>query len=151
MRFKKKQDLSEEQAASELNAFLGEGTGYDGHLRFSGTVRIDGAFKGEITSEGDLVLGKSAMVEGRIEVGGLYSNGRISGDVIAGRKAVLRSNAALSGSLRAPSLVVEEGAVVEGDIFMSAAERAGSRPEASEPAVAEAQAPGPESGAGAGE
>ena len=41
---------------SELNAFLGVGTEYRGKLDFVGTVRIDGQFEGEISTDGDLIL-----------------------------------------------------------------------------------------------
>ena len=35
----------------EINAFLGKNTEFEGKLSFSGTVRIDGRFKGEILSD----------------------------------------------------------------------------------------------------
>ncbi|RLB84336.1 MAG: polymer-forming cytoskeletal protein, partial [Deltaproteobacteria bacterium] len=41
----------------EMSAFLGEGTEFEGKLSFTGSVRLDGRFKGEIFSEGTLVVG----------------------------------------------------------------------------------------------
>lgn len=107
------------ESSSELNAFLGVGTEYCGKLQFVGTVRIDGRFEGEITSDGALVLGRTASVKGVIKVGMLTSCGRIEGDVSAAKRAKLEKNSVLVGSLSTPKLVMEQGAVLEGGITMS--------------------------------
>lgn len=104
---------------SELNAFLGVGTEYRGKLDFVGTVRIDGRFEGEITTEGDLILGRKAAITGTVRVGRLTSCGHIEGDVVVKERAVLEKTSVLTGSLNTPILVVEQGAIVEGHIVMS--------------------------------
>ncbi|SKA80149.1 protein CcmA, bactofilin family [Desulfobaculum bizertense DSM 18034] len=108
----------EEMARDEINAFLGAGTSYEGRLEFKGSVRIDGAFKGEIESEGTLVIGKEALVEGTISVGQLIVSGRVTGTVTASGKTTLHKTAYLEGQLSSPKLVMEEGAVLEGQIQM---------------------------------
>lgn len=107
------------ESSNELNAFLGAGTEYKGRLDFTGTVRIDGSFHGEISSTGSLVLGKDAVIQGEVHVDTLISNGSIKGDVHAATKAVLQKNSVLDGSLRTPALVVEEGASIEGNVEMA--------------------------------
>ena len=105
--------------SSELNAFLGVGTEYKGKLDFVGTVRIDGCFEGEITTDGDLILGRKASITGSVRVGKLTSNGRIEGEVVVKEHAVLEKTSVLNGSLSTPSLVVQEGAIIEGGIVMT--------------------------------
>jgi len=102
----------------EINAFLGAGTSYQGKLHFSGTVRIDGTFKGEVESSGTLVIGKEANVEGEVRVGQMVISGHVEGEITASEKVVLHKTANLVGSLRTPVLVIEEGAVIEGQITM---------------------------------
>lgn len=109
---------------SELNAFLGVGTEYRGKLDFVGTVRIDGQFEGEISTDGDLILGRKASVKGTVCVGRLTSCGQIKGDVTVQERTVLEKTSVLEGTLSTPVLVVEKGAVVEGGITMSKAETA---------------------------
>jgi cytoskeletal protein CcmA (bactofilin family) len=104
---------------SELNAFLGVGTEYKGKLDFTGTVRIDGRFEGEISTEGVLILGRKARIEGTVCVGQLNSCGEILGEVRVKEKAVFEKTSVLKGSLDTPVLVVEKGAVVEGTINMT--------------------------------
>lgn len=106
-------------ARDEINAFLGAGTNYHGKLHFQGAVRIDGNFHGEVVSDGTLVIGQEAVVEGQIKVGQLVLSGNIQGEVEAKNKVVLHKTANLLGNIRTPVLVVEEGAVLEGQLIMS--------------------------------
>ncbi|MGL1863087.1 MAG: polymer-forming cytoskeletal protein [Pseudodesulfovibrio sp.] len=105
-------------ARDEINAFLGAGTNYQGKLHFQGAVRIDGNFQGEVVSDGTLVVGQEAVVEGQIKVGQLVLSGNIQGEVEAKNKVVLHKTAHLQGNIRTPVLVVEEGAVLEGQLVM---------------------------------
>jgi len=105
-------------ARDEINAFLGTGTSYQGKLDFQGSVRIDGTFKGEVASQGTLVIGKEANVEGTVNVGQLIISGKLQGEIVAKEKIVLHKTANIVGSLNTPVLVIEEGAVVEGQITM---------------------------------
>jgi len=105
--------------SSELNAFLGVGTEYRGKLDFVGTVRIDGRFEGEISTEGDLILGRKASVTGSVTVGRLTSCGRIEGDVVVKERTLLEKTSVLNGTLNTPVLVMEQGAILEGGIIMT--------------------------------
>lgn len=104
----------------EINAFLGAGTSYEGKLQFQGSVRIDGAFLGQIDSEGTLIVGQEAKIDGQAGVGTLVLSGFFKGQVVAKDKAILHKTAHLEGSLRTPTLVMEEGAVLDGEVAMSA-------------------------------
>ncbi len=106
-------------AKDEINAFLGSGTNYEGKLNFEGSVRIDGTFRGEIQSEGTLIVGKDAKVEGQVWVGQLILSGHLTGEIEAGKKVVLHKTANLLGSLNTPVLVIEEGALLEGQVSMN--------------------------------
>ncbi|XXJ18235.1 bactofilin family protein [Desulfovibrio caledoniensis] len=113
-------------ARDEINAFLGAGTNYHGKLHFQGAVRIDGNFEGEVVSEGTLVIGQDAVVDGQVKVGQLVLSGRIKGEVEAKNKVVLHKTANLQGNIRTPVLVVEEGAVLEGQLVMGSLDTAAS-------------------------
>lgn len=102
----------------EITAFLGAGTQYNGQFDFQGIVRIDGGVNGDINSDGTLVLGEGGCVEGRIRVDTLISNGRIKGDVEAFTRVVLNKSSNLEGNVRSPSVVIEEGAIINGQVSM---------------------------------
>lgn len=117
----------------EINAFLGSGTVYHGKLTFQGAVRIDGEFTGEITSEGSLIVGKDAVIEGTLNVGELVLSGSFTGEARASRRVTVHRTGSFLGQLRTTALVVEEGAVIDGQISMrnapeSAEDSAETRP-----------------------
>ncbi len=108
-----------------IHAYLGAGTSYNGTLNFTGTVRIDGEFTGEINSEGTLELGKSSQVKGVVHVRQLILNGALEGDVYVSERVIMRSGAKLRGQLSAKTLVMEEGAFLQGKIMMEREQDAG--------------------------
>ena len=102
----------------EINAFLGAGTVYQGRLSFQGAVRIDGSFSGEVVSEGSLIVGKDAELEGMLNVGDLLLSGRFAGEVQAKRRITIHKTGVLQGVIYTPALVVEEGGTLDGQIIM---------------------------------
>lgn len=104
--------------AKDEIAYLGSDTVYEGKLHFKGTVRIEGRYTGEIVSEGVLNVGKDAHVEGVLDVGELLLSGRFSGQVTARRRVVVYNSGLLEGEVCTPSMLTEEGGVIEGQVHM---------------------------------
>lgn len=117
---------------SEIKAFLGPGSQFEGKLVFNEIVRLDGAFRGEITSHDTLIVGDSADIQADVQVGTLILSGRFKGNVKAKTRVELRSPAQVDGSIETPALSVEDGVALNGTITMnpgsgtSVAEAAGS-------------------------
>lgn len=105
-------------ARDDFTAFLGAGTEYQGQLTFKGTVRIDCKFTGDITSDGKLVLGKEALFEGTVTVKELVVHGTLNGQALVTNRTILHQNAKVTGSLTTPALVMEEGALLQGELVM---------------------------------
>ena len=103
-----------------INAFLGKDTEFEGKLNFNGTVRIDGHFKGEITSaEGNLIVGESGMIDADIHISHIFISGEIRGDIIADHKIDIHPSGKVFGNIQTPTLSLREGAILEGDVRMS--------------------------------
>lgn len=118
--FKSKKD---EIKSGEVVAFLDKGIEFKGVLTFEGTIRVDGKVEGEILSKGTLILGNDSFVKGTINVGSLVSHGKIQGDVVAKNKISLLSGSTLNGNIKTPVLIVEEGALFEGQSEMLKVEK----------------------------
>lgn len=99
-------------------AFLGENTVFEGKLSFHGAVRIDGHFKGEIYSDGTLVVGKRGIVEANINSGSVVISGEVRGSINAGSGIEILADAKVYGSVCTPSLVIHEGVIFEGNCRM---------------------------------
>ena len=107
---------------SDIKAFLGPGSQFEGKLVFDEIVRIDGVFRGEIQSRDILIIGPGADIQGEISVGTLIVSGKLHGNVKVLNKVELRSPAQVDGSLETPVLMVEAGVVFNGTLSMSSGE-----------------------------
>jgi len=107
---------------SEIKAFLGPGSQFEGKLVFNEIVRLDGAFRGEVTSHDTLIVGESADIQADIQVGTLILSGRFKGNVKAKTRVELRSPAQVDGTIETPALSVEDGVTLNGTITMNLAE-----------------------------
>lgn len=107
-------------SAGGLTAFIDQGSEFEGKLSFRDTVRIDGRFRGEISSENTLIVGESGQIEAQIRSNTVAISGHVVGDIHAGQKVVLHKTARVDGNVHTPCLVMEEGAVLNGQVQMGA-------------------------------
>jgi cytoskeletal protein CcmA (bactofilin family) len=114
---------------------IAAGAEFHGLLALDGPARIEGALRGEIFGTGPLWVGRRANVEARVETDELLVAGSLAGDVRATRRIALAGTARVRGDLRAPSLSLAEGALVEGRCATGSPDSAGRETPA--PAVAE--------------
>ena len=120
----------------EIIAFLGKGTEFKGIISYEGTVRIDGRIEGEVITKGTLVVGETAVIDAEITAGTVMSGGRINGNITASIKVHLLPEAVLSGSVRTPILIIDEGAKFNGNCDMSKSEaRSGIGMDSAKPRV----------------
>lgn len=103
---------------SDIKAFLGPGSQFEGKLLFDEIVRLDGTFRGEVISRDTLIVGETADLQAEINVGTLILSGRFKGNIKAARKVELRAPAQLEGNIETPVLVVEEGVLLNSNISM---------------------------------
>ncbi|MGH0029729.1 MAG: bactofilin family protein [Myxococcota bacterium] len=101
-----------------LTAFIDQGSEFEGKLSFKDTVRIDGRFRGEISSENTLIVGESGEIEATIRSKTVAVSGTVVGDIHATDKVVVHKTGRVEGNIEAKTLVVEEGAVIEGSVKM---------------------------------
>lgn len=106
--------------SGDLNGFLDKGSVFRGELEFEDTLRVDGRFNGKITSKNELIVGETAHVEGEVHVGRIAISGTVEGTLIADDKIEIHRSGKVYGKIQCPVLVVEEGAIIQGDISMGA-------------------------------
>ncbi len=110
--------MTRRKGENEVKAFLGKGTEFDGKLMFGGSVRVDGNFKGEVSGSGAFIVGDVANIEADILVDSLLVSGRVCGSIEVRKKVEIYSTGRILGSIKTPVLVVQEGAVFEGNCQM---------------------------------
>ncbi len=98
---------------------IGAGVVLEGKLSSNGNIRVDGSINGDITANGNVTVGESGEITGEIKAEVISIGGRVLGSIIAKEKAVLESKAALQGDIITKILVVEAGAIFDGNSKMS--------------------------------
>lgn len=100
---------------NQITAFLGRDTEFEGNLSFKGMVRIDGRFKGEINTEGTLIVGETAVIDSDIHATNVIISGEIRGYIVAKEKIEIFSPGKVFGDIEAPSVIINTGVIFEGN------------------------------------
>jgi len=104
-----------------LAAFIDEGSEIEGRYTFSGTVMLNGRFKGEISTTDTLIIGDKGVMNGDVRAGQVLISGEVVGNVSAAERVELKRTARVFGDVEAPVVVVEEGVLFEGHCRMTKA------------------------------
>ena len=76
--------------------------------------------EGKILSErGRLLVGETGAIDAEIRVGVASISGTVTGTLLASEKVEIHSTGRFYGNLHAPALIIEEGAVFEGNCAMA--------------------------------
>ena len=106
--------------AATSMTFIGEGTRINGDMSVEHDLRVEGAVKGAVSVGGTLVLSITGSIEGDVVSRSAALAGRVHGNVRVQEKLVLEEKSVLQGDLHARELVVQEGAIFQGNCSMDA-------------------------------
>ena len=104
--------------SESLQAFLDQGTFFEGKLSFQSAIRIDGHFRGEAQADGTLVVGEGGLVEADLSVTVLIVHGTVIGDAVAKERVHVAATGRVAGSLASPRVRIDEGAQIEARVQM---------------------------------
>ena len=101
---------------------LHKGSLITGQLTFQGPAMIDGNVEGEIHCHGKLIIGEKADVRAKISGQIITIQGHVEGNVTA-EEVELTAPAQLCGNVVTRRLIINEGAVFDGDCSMGVAKQ----------------------------
>lgn len=110
--------MNNKTRTGELNGFLDRGSSFKGELDFEDTMRIDGKFNGSITSKNELIVGEAAHIDGDIHVGRIAISGTVVGKIKADQRVEIHRNGKVYSDIDTPALIIEEGAIFQGNCVM---------------------------------
>ena len=90
-----------------------------GELSGDEDVLIEGQIEGEIRITRDLKVGAGGVVKAKVSAQSIIVSGEIVGDCEASGRVELQSTGKLTGNIRAPKIVIAEGAMFRGNSDMS--------------------------------
>lgn len=98
--------------------YVGPNVTIDGTVTGSELVLIEGTVRGKINLSGDLRVGVKARVEATVHAKNVTVEGKLTGDVSADDRVELVASATVDGNIKAPKIVVAEGARFRGSVDM---------------------------------
>lgn len=97
---------------------VGSGTRVSGTLSGEEDLLVVGRIEGSVSLQGELTVAQEGEIEANIEVDRAVISGSVSGDIAARESVVLESGSRVEGKVSAPSLIIAEGAEIEGRVDM---------------------------------
>jgi len=104
-------------------AFLGRGAKIVGTISFDGPAQIEGEVEGEVTSTDTLTIGKTATLKASIKGATVIVHGQVTGNIEASSRLELVAPSRVDGDVTTTTLVVQEGAVLNGKCQMGSAKK----------------------------
>jgi len=108
---------------SQIKAYMGEDTIFNGSLNFEGTVRIDGKFEGKVITEDTLIIGEKGHLMAEIIAGTVICMGRVEGTIVASKKVEIHSTSKVLGNIKSPAIDIELGGILDGNCDMTGNEK----------------------------
>jgi cytoskeletal protein CcmA (bactofilin family) len=98
---------------------IGAKTTVKGEITGDEDVLVEGAVEGQIKISRDLRVAASGSVRANVEANSVIVSGEVLGDCTAAVRVDIQSTGRLTGNIRAPKIVIAEGAVFRGNSDMS--------------------------------
>jgi cytoskeletal protein CcmA (bactofilin family) len=110
--------MAKDKDKSMGNTIIGSSIIVDGEISGEEPLTILGTVKGKIAVAQNLNVENGATVEANIEAQALIVSGRLTGNVMARERVELRADAKVVGDVKAPRIVIADGASFKGNVDM---------------------------------
>jgi cytoskeletal protein CcmA (bactofilin family) len=119
---------------SEEITIISHGVKVEGKVSSNGSIRLDGTIQGDIDCQGNVTIGESGEVFGKVNGQSISIGGKVEGIINAKEKLMLEAKANLKGDVFTKILVIEAGARFDGKSNMGESRATTSvSPETSKP------------------
>ena len=111
--------MAKESNGKTLNTVIGKGSIIEGTLNIANSVRVDGVIKGNLNCAETLILSGEGVIEAEIKVKDAIIGGKVVGNIKADGRVELEANSSVKGDITVKQIVINEGAVFQGNCDMS--------------------------------
>ena len=98
--------------AREAAAVVDKKTEISGTLHSQGNVLVEGCFEGEIDAKETVWVEQGAQTQAQLHARDVVVSGSFNGEIDCEHRIQITSTATISGEIKAPVLVVEDGATI---------------------------------------
>lgn len=102
-------------------ATIGKSIVFKGELTGNEDLEVNGTVQGDVKlPDNTLTVGQTGLVQATVAAKSVLIIGKVKGDVTATERIEIEASGVVDGDLRAPRLLVQEGAVMNGTVEMTA-------------------------------
>lgn len=105
------------------NTVIGSSIVIDGEISGDEALVVQGTVKGRISLKEGLFVEGSGVVEADIETQTVEISGKVTGNITASDKVELKSDCRVVGDIKAPRILIADGASFKGNVDMDVKER----------------------------
>ncbi|MDR0448408.1 MAG: polymer-forming cytoskeletal protein [Treponema sp.] len=99
-----------------INTIIGPGSFIQGDIDAFGFTRVDGSVKGNLHSEGRVVVGAGARMQSSITGTSITIGGIVDGNIMASERLVVLSSALIIGDIITRRIEVNDGCLIQGRV-----------------------------------
>lgn len=98
---------------------IGAKTLVKGEISGEEDVLIEGSVEGHVRVQREVRVGPGGVVKATLEAQSITVSGEVSGDCIAQSRVEIQASGRVTGNIRAPKIIIAEGAMFKGTSDMS--------------------------------
>lgn len=110
--------IGESRSMGKVDSIIGPDASLRGNYNSKNSVHVDGEIYGNLTCEEGIIVGEKGMIRGNLVGRTILIGGKVKGNITATERMELQATAQVTGDLTAPRLLIEEGAMFEGNCQM---------------------------------
>jgi cytoskeletal protein CcmA (bactofilin family) len=100
------------------NTIIGSSIVIDGEISGDEDLVIQGTVKGRIVLKENLYVEQSGVVEADIETNNVEISGQVTGNIAASEKVEITAGGRTVGDIKAPRILIADGAIFKGNVDM---------------------------------
>ncbi|HLA91165.1 MAG TPA: polymer-forming cytoskeletal protein [Gemmatimonadaceae bacterium] len=97
-------------------SIVANGTRIIGDIESTGIIKVDGRIEGSVGGARQLLLGRGASIHGNVVADEVVIGGVVDGAILAAERLELQNSAMVNGDIETKSIVVLEGARINGNV-----------------------------------
>jgi cytoskeletal protein CcmA (bactofilin family) len=101
-----------------IDTIIGPNSNIEGKINASGTIRIDGKYTGDIFSDGNVIVGENAVINGNIHAVNVAISGKVEGNIYSKGTLEILSTGRLDGDIEVSKISISDGAAFKGKCDM---------------------------------
>jgi cytoskeletal protein CcmA (bactofilin family) len=113
-----------------VDSIIGPDASLRGNYNSKNSVHVDGEIYGNLTCEESVIVGEKGMIRGNLVGRTILVGGKVKGNITATERVELQATSHVEGDISTPRLLIEEGAVYEGNCQMEDAIKVVDMPKA---------------------